>query len=135
MNRYFPGVTVKFHTQVEDSFTLVSDHLFLMRSIREILFNSSKYSDGKNISLRITANKTRVRFIFEDTGPGIPKENQEHIFTPFYKKDNLSEGLGVGLPLTKRHVILLGGTLELDPDYRKGCRFIMDFPIEDPTYQ
>ena len=37
VNRYFPGVTVKFHTQVEDSFTLVSDHLFLMRSIREIL--------------------------------------------------------------------------------------------------
>lgn len=135
VNRYFPGVTVKFHTQVEDSFTIVSDHLFLMRSIREILFNASKYSDGKNISLRITANKTRVRFIFEDTGPGISKENQEHIFTPFYKKDNLSEGLGVGLPLTKRHVILLGGTLELDPDYRKGCRFIMDFPIEDPTYQ
>lgn len=135
VNRYFPGVTVKFHTQVEDSFTIVSDHLFLMRSIREILFNSSKYSDGKNISLRITANKTRVRFIFEDTGPGIPKENQGHIFTPFYKKDSLSEGLGVGLPLTKRHVILLGGTLELDPDYRKGCRFIMDFPIEDPTYQ
>ena len=42
VNRYFPGVTVKFHTQVEDSFTIVSDHLFLMRSIREILFNASK---------------------------------------------------------------------------------------------
>ena len=135
VGRYFPDVSVKFNTQVEDSFTIVSDHLFLMRSIREILFNSSKYSDGKNISLRVNANKTRVRFTFEDTGPGIPKENQEHIYTPFYKKDNLSEGLGVGLSLTKRHVILLGGTLELDPDYHKGCRFIMDFPIEDPTFQ
>lgn len=133
VNRYFPNVTVKFETAIGDSFAIVTDHLYLMRSIREILYNSAKYSDGKNISLRIETSKTAVRFIFEDTGTGIPPKYQEHLFTPFYKYDNLSEGLGVGLPLTKRHVILLGGTLELDPDYTKGCRFIMTFPIESPT--
>lgn len=132
VNRYFPNVTVKFETAIEDSFAIFTDHLYLMRSIREILYNSAKYSDGKNISIRIETSKTAVRYIFEDTGTGIPPKYQEHLFTPFYKYDNLSEGLGVGLPLTKRHVILLGGTLELDPDYTKGCRFIMTFPIESP---
>ena len=134
-NRYFPGVSVKFETALDDSFTIISDHLYVMRSIREILYNSAKYSDGKNISLRVTANKNTVRYIFEDTGPGIPPEYQKHIFTPFYKSDFLSEGLGVGLPLTRRHVILLGGSLELDSDYRQGCRFIMVFPLESPIYQ
>lgn len=41
----------------------------------------------------------------------------------------------MGLPLTKRHVILLGGSLELDSDYHRGCRFIMAFPLENPLYQ
>ena len=135
VHRYFPGVSVKFETALEDSFTLETDYLYFMRSIREILYNSAKYSDGKNVSLRVKANNHAVQFIFEDTGPGISSNYQKHIFTPFYKSDNLSEGLGVGLPLTKRHVILLGGSLELDPDYRRGCRFVMVFPIENPMYQ
>ena len=134
-NRYFPDVSVKLQTTLEDSFTIVTDHLYLMRSIREILYNSAKYSDGKNVSLRVSATRNSVRFIFEDTGPGIKPEYQKHIFTPFYKSDDLSEGLGVGLSLTKRHVILLGGSLDLDPDYRKGCKFIMVLPLESPIYQ
>ena len=135
VNRYFPGVSVKFHTTLEDSFTIETDHLYFMRSIRELLYNSAKYSDGKNISLRVRANRNAVQFIFEDTGPGIPPDYQKHIFSPFYKSDILSEGLGMGLPLTKRHVILLGGSLELDSDYHRGCRFIMAFPLENPLYQ
>ena len=135
VNRYFPGVSVKFESELDDSFTMVTDHLYLMRSLREILYNSAKYSDGKNVSLSVSANNHSVRFIFKDTGAGISPEYQKHIFTPFYKPNSLSEGLGVGLPLTKRHVILLGGRLELDPDYRKGCRFIMTFPLDAPNYR
>ena len=128
-NSYFPEVNVKLETSLEDSFAIVSDHLYLMRSIREILYNSAKYSDGKSISLRLSANKTRVRIVIEDTGKGIPQDIQESIFTPFYKWDILSEGLGIGLSLTKRHVSLLGGSLDLDRDYKDGCRFIMEMPF------
>lgn len=127
--RYFPDVNVKLETSLEDSFTIVSDHLYLMRSIREILYNSAKYSDGKNISLRLSAIETMVRFVFEDTGKGIPQDSQVNLFTPFYKPNNLSEGLGIGLSLTKRHVSLLGGNLDLDRDYEEGCRFVMDIPV------
>lgn len=135
VNRYFPDVSVKFETEIADSFTIKTDRLYLMRSIREILFNSAKYSDGKNISLCVKACDNSVQYIFEDTGPGIPLEYHNSVFTPFYKSDSLSEGLGMGLPLTKRHVILLGGSLELDSSYDRGCRFIMVFPLESPMYQ
>lgn len=128
-NRYFPEIPVKLKTSLADSFTIESDHLYLMRSIREILFNSAKYSDGNNISLSVSGNKDRVRFVIEDTGKGIPEENKDSIFNPFNKWDSFSEGLGIGLSLTKRHVILLGGSLELDRDYNKGCRFIMEIPV------
>ena len=129
VNRYFPEATVKLQTSLEDYFTIKSDYLYLMRSVREILYNSAKYSDGKNISISISANNANVRFVFEDTGKGIPENNRENIFNPFFKWDNFSEGLGIGLSLTKRHVVLLGGTLELDNDYKQGCRFIMEIPV------
>ena len=135
VNRYFPDASVKFETALPDTFTIKTDRLYLMRSIREILYNSAKYSDGKNIILRVEEGTDAVRFIFEDTGPGIPPEYHEHVFTPFYKSNSLSEGLGVGLPLTKRHVILLGGSLELDSSYDRGCRFFMVFPLESPVFQ
>ena len=128
-NRYFPDVNVKLETSLENSFTIVSDHLYLMRSIREILYNSAKYSDGKNISVRLSANETTVRIVFEDTGKGIPQDRQDDLFTPFYKWNNLSEGLGIGLSLTKHHVRLLGGSLDLDRNYRDGCRFVMEVPF------
>ena len=44
------------------------------------------------------------------------------------KADDLSEGLGLGLPLAKRHINNLGGDLFFDLDYDKGCRFIIELP-------
>lgn len=50
------------------------------------------------------------------------------VYKPFVKIDNLSEGLGLGLPLTKRHALFLGGDLIYDETYHEGCRFIIEMP-------
>jgi signal transduction histidine kinase len=50
------------------------------------------------------------------------------IFKPFNKVDDLSEGLGLGLPLAKRHAQGLGGDLTLDDSYHDGCRFTLQVP-------
>ena len=50
------------------------------------------------------------------------------MYKPFTKVNDLSEGLGLGLPLTKRHAISLGGDLIYDRDYRDGCRFTLEVP-------
>jgi signal transduction histidine kinase len=63
-----------------------------------------------------------------DTGKGIPETDYDHIFEPFTKVDDLSEGLGLGLPLTKSHVQKMGGTITLDTSYHDGCRFIIELP-------
>jgi C4-dicarboxylate-specific signal transduction histidine kinase len=44
------------------------------------------------------------------------------------KSDDLSEGFGLGLPLSKRHALCLGGDLIYDKDYKQGCRFIVEVP-------
>ena len=102
-----------------------------MRRLRELLYNSTKFSDKKHIALCIEETESTVRFIVEDTGNGIPEEAHNMIFEPFTKIDDLSEGLGLGLPLSKRHIMNLGGDITLDANYDKGCRFIIELPKEE----
>ena len=99
-----------------------------MRTLRELLYNSAKYSDGKHTSLSIIQTETMIRFTVEDRGPGLPEESYELIFNPFTKVNDLAEGLGLGLPLAKRHARSLGGDLVFDTLYRDGCRFILEVP-------
>ena len=127
-NQHFPNLTIYFKTTIPDTLCIRTNRLYLMRSLREILYNSAKYSDGKSVTLSITETDSTVRFIFQDTGPGISEDYQDLIFIPFTKADDLSEGLGLGLPLTKNHIQNLGGTLTFDNNYHDGCRFIIEMP-------
>ncbi len=126
--KHFPDLVINFVADVPDTLAMHTNHVYFMRSLRELLYNAAKYSDGKNITLRLSETPESVRFIVEDTGNGIPEEYRDTIYETFIKADELSEGLGLGLSLTKRHIDNLGGTLTLDTDYHKGCRFIIEMP-------
>ena len=125
---HFPDLPIHFETDLDDDCSILSNGLYLMRILRELLYNSAKYSDKKHISLRVTATDKMIRFITEDVGAGIPEGSYDLIFNPFTKVDDLSEGLGLGLPLSKRHAKSLGGDLILDTSYHDGCRFILEVP-------
>ncbi len=125
---HFQRVNVNFETELDDGVCILTNHLYLMRSIRELLYNAAKYSDGKLIRLHVSETETTIRFTVDDTGPGLPDDYVELMYKPFIKIDDLSEGLGLGLPLTKRHALSLGGDLIYDKDYQDGCRFILEMP-------
>ena len=125
---HFPEVKIKMETELTDEVRILTNHLYLMRCIRELLYNAAKYSDGEHITLRITEKTACFNFIVEDIGPGLPDNAEELINKPFNKIDELSEGLGVGLPLTKRHSMAMGGDLIYDNTYHDGCRFTIEMP-------
>ena len=127
-NEHFPNLPVAFTTDLPDDFYINTSRLYLMRSIRELLYNAAKYSDGQNISLRVSEMGSMVRFIVEDTGPGIAAEDYDRLFEMFTKVNDLTEGLGLGLALAKRHILNLGGDLFIDANYHAGCRFIIELP-------
>lgn len=127
---HFPGLPVSFTTTVPDDFYLVTSRAYLMLSLRELLYNAAKYSDGRNVKLHVGNTGTAIRFICQDKGPGIPEKDRERMFDFFTKINDLSEGLGLGLPLAKRHAHSLGGDLFLDNEYHDGCRFILEILIE-----
>ena len=125
----FPGTSIAFATSISDQFSLRTNKVYLIRSLRELLHNAAKYSDGKHIILRVAKVGKMLRFVVEDKGPGIDKAYMNHMFVPFTKVNYLSEGLGLGLPLAKRHAQNLGGDLTIDTSYIEGCRVILDLPI------
>ena len=125
---HFKGLKIQFTSDLSDAVHILTNHLYLMRTIRELLYNAAKYSDGENIHLHVSETVTTVNFTIEDTGSGLPDNADELLYKPFLKIDDLSEGLGLGLPLSKRHALSLGGDLVYDKDYHDGCRFILEMP-------
>ena len=124
----YPELSIGFITDLPDDFIIHTNQHYLTLSIRELLYNAAKYSNGLYIMLRVSEIGSLVRFIVEDTGPGIPQEDVRRLFETFTKINELSEGLGLGLPLVKRHITNLRGDVFLDANYKMGCRIIIQLP-------
>ncbi len=125
---HFPKQSIYFGTDLPDDFCIYTNRAYLMGSITELLYNAIKYSDGLHVTLRVSEFGSMVRYIVEDTGPGIAEEECSHLFEMFTKANDLSDGLGLGLALTKRHIQNLGGDIYLDLNYHAGCRFVIELP-------
>ena len=126
--KHFPEINVRLESNLPDAYRLRTNRLYLMRTLRELLYNAAKYSNGAIVLFRIQDTGNTIRFIVEDQGPGMSEAYQEKMYEPFTKVNELSEGLGLGLPLSKRHSRSLGGDLFLDTSYHDGCRFILELP-------
>jgi signal transduction histidine kinase len=61
-----------------------------------------------------------------DTGEGIPEEKREDVFKPFLEIRDLTEGDGLGLPICKQMALKMNGDLEIDSQYTKGTRFVLE---------
>ena len=123
------NINIDFKTDVPDDFCIYTNQKYLVYSLQEVLNNAVRYSDGQHISVNITHTDSAIRFIMQDTGKGIAEADLDKIFKFFTKVDDFSEGLGLGLPLAKRHAKNLGGDFWLDTDYKEGCRFIFEFKL------
>ncbi len=72
-----------------------------------------------------------VRLIVADNGPGIPAEERDKLFMPYYSTKK--RGSGLGLAIVRRIVAEHGGTIEAGENVPRGTRFTVDLPIEGDT--
>lgn len=124
----YPNFDFRLTVDLPDDFYITTNRHYLLISVRELLNNAANYSTGGYAWLRVTEYQSKIRFIVQDEGPGIPKEESDRMFEMFTKVNDLSEGLGLGLALTKRHIQNLGGIVFLDESYTEGCRMIIELP-------
>jgi two-component system, NtrC family, sensor kinase len=104
--------------------------------IRQILINlltnaiHASFKGGQiNIFFRRTAKE--ITFAIHDTGKGIPKENMERIFEPFFSDKPPGEGTGLGLFITREIVKKLNGSLEVESKVGKGTTVTIMLPIQN----
>ena len=128
VQRHYPHANVQFETELQDTFHILTNRLFLLCVLIEPLYNAVNYSDGKHISLRVSQTDTTVVFTIQDTGPGLPADLPDMVYEPYTLPEDMPEGVGLGLPLARRHAKHLGGKLTIDPDYHDGCRIVIEMP-------
>jgi nitrogen fixation negative regulator NifL len=92
---------------------------------------------GANSELHIRTHYTTDNLIIEieDTGPGIPEALRLKIFEPFFTTKKSNNRAGMGLSMVQDVVNEYAGSLEIDPDYSAGARFIVTLPIRQQTLQ
>ena len=125
-------VKVELHTLVSDDFCIKTNIECLQRMLSCLLENAVKFTEKGKIMLTVKQDESdeeTVHFIVEDTGCGISKKAQPHIFDRFAKADEFKKGLGLGLAYSYETAQKLGGKLEYDPTYTNGSRFILTLPL------
>ena len=124
-----PAVEMRFTTNVDDDFTIFSNVYRLRSILNHLIDNAQKFTDMGHIDLQFEHKGNKALFIVTDTGVGIDKKDRERIFETFAKLDDFKAGIGLGLPICRRLVTSLGGTVELDPVYINGSRFVITLPL------
>lgn len=125
---HFPQAGIRFESQLNDGVFILTHQVYLLRSLRKLLYNAVEYSDGQHVVLRVSQTDTTVRFTIQDVGPGLPVDLPEMEYEPFSITDHLPEGHGYRWPLVKRLIVGLGGRLTVDTDYHEGCKIVIEMP-------
>ena len=101
---------------------------YVSHILKHLLENAAKYTpEGGTIHLEFKKRGPHsYQFLVSDSGCGIAEERREDVFKPFLEIHDLTAGDGLGLPICKQMALKMNGDLEIDPQYHKGTRFILD---------
>ena len=118
---------------VESGFHVRSDPRLLEQMIRNLLWNSVKYTARGKILLGCRRRGDKLRIEVWDTGVGIPAEHLQAIFEEFHQVDNAARerslGLGLGLAIVQRIGNMLGHAIDVRSRPGRGSVFAVEVPL------
>jgi signal transduction histidine kinase len=116
-----------------DNLEVTTNKAYLTKILSELLHNANKYTLQGQITIGCQQEADHIVFYVADSGPGIPKDDQERVFTQFTKLNNFNEGLGMGLFLCRQLAQRLGATLVVDSQYINGTRMVLTLPTDQSS--
>jgi len=120
---------IEYGRSVTATPVLETDGDRVLQVISNLLANAFRWTpDGGRVGLALTQVDGTIRIAVDDSGPGIPREEQERIFRPFWSRDD--SGTGLGLAIAHELAAALGGSIALESQTGKGSRFELVLPAE-----
>jgi C4-dicarboxylate-specific signal transduction histidine kinase len=125
-------VTVK--KQIAEDLPLVLGSAQQLEQVFVNLFkNASDAMEGQRDSAVLAINSevegSRIRILIEDTGPGIPRDKLDTVWTAFYTTKPPEKGTGLGLSISKDIIEKHEGRISVMNREEAGCRFVIELPI------
>ena len=122
---------IDYERAIDDAPLVVSDGDRVLQIVSNLLENAFEWTpDGGRIELRFAQRNRDAVVVVADSGPGIPADERERIFRPFWSKNG--QGTGLGLAIARELAQALGGGLELETELGRGSSFALVLPSALP---
>jgi signal transduction histidine kinase len=104
-------------------------------ALSNIILNACKYSHNKPVKVSLMHNRQTITIMVKDWGIGIPKNEIQHIYDPFFRASNTGnfEGYGIGLPLTRNIIKMHNGELIVASEENGGTLVEIKLPVGNFT--
>ncbi|TDQ06925.1 HAMP domain-containing sensor histidine kinase [Pedobacter metabolipauper] len=104
----------------------------LQLAVSNIILNACKYSNNNPVTISVGSENGRILIVVSDIGIGIPMDEQQHIFEPFFRASNTGdfEGHGIGLPLTLNIIRLHKGSIGIRSEEQVGTEIQIMLPVD-----
>ncbi len=118
----------------KDSYAITSDKNLIRNVLFNLLSNAIKFSEpSRPIHVTCVCKKNVAEVAVRDEGMGISKEDQEHLFSSFFRGKNVIniQGTGLGLHIVRRYIDLLKGSIKVESELGRGTTITFTIPVKE----
>ncbi|MFZ1865051.1 MAG: response regulator [Polyangiales bacterium] len=131
------GLHLESETKGLSSRRFVGDAGRIRQVLINFVSNAIKFTDSGSVVVTAEvvgrSDKMRVRLAVRDTGPGIPEQSIRRLFTRYHHEAGAArgaDGAGLGLAISKELIELMGGTLGVESEVRRGATFWAELELD-----
>jgi signal transduction histidine kinase len=122
---------------LDEDQAIQTDGTKLRQMLVNLLSNGIKFTDKGEVRVGCAVHGNMLEIRIDDTGVGIPAENIEDVFEPFWQAEQTptrkTGGTGLGLSVTRKLARLLGGDVTVASKMGAGTTFVLTLPMKAPV--
>ena len=124
---------IGFKTHVDKDLTSIySSKLYVREILQNFITNAIKYTQEGDVELTVSKRGSRIEFSVRDSGIGISKSDQKHLFKKFFRSEDYrtreNNGTGLGLYVTMKLAKLISAQISVKSELNQGSTFTVTVP-------